>query len=378
LLDSLLQEIRQTDKSLEPSPGVMSAKIVTGMEVVEPVVEDVEKLKLLKSEEMTSKDYYFDSYAHFGIHEEMLKDEVRTLTYRNSMWHNKHLFKGKVVLDVGCGTGILSMFAAKAGAKMVIGVDMSSIVDHAKQIVKDNKLDDVVTIIRGKVEEISLPEGVDKVDIIISEWMGYCLFYESMLDTVLYARDKWLAPNGLMFPDRATLYVCGIEDRQYKDDKIHWWDEVYGFDMSCIRKVALTEPLVDTVDCNQVVTNSCLIKEIDIQTCTKEDIPFTSPFHLQIKRNDYMQALVTYFNIEFTKCHKRVGFSTAPEARYTHWKQTVFYLDDYLTCKKGDEVSGVFSMKPNTRNVRDLDFEIKVDFNGELGSVSESNTYRMR
>lgn len=44
-------------------------------------------------EEMTSRDYYFDSYAHFGIHEEMLKDEVRTMTYRNSMYHNKHLFK---------------------------------------------------------------------------------------------------------------------------------------------------------------------------------------------------------------------------------------------------------------------------------------------
>lgn len=46
--------------------------------------------------EMTSKDYYFDSYAHFGIHEEMLKDEVRTLTYRNAIYHNRHLFKGKV------------------------------------------------------------------------------------------------------------------------------------------------------------------------------------------------------------------------------------------------------------------------------------------
>ncbi|XP_024075207.2 protein arginine N-methyltransferase 1-like, partial [Terrapene carolina triunguis] len=74
------------------------------------------------AEEMTSKDYYFDSYAHFGIHEEMLKDEVRTLTYRNSMFHNRHLFKDKVVLDVGSGTGILCMFAAKAGAKRVIGV----------------------------------------------------------------------------------------------------------------------------------------------------------------------------------------------------------------------------------------------------------------
>ena len=71
--------------------------------------------------------------------------------FRNSMWHNKHLFKNKVVLDVGCGTGILSMFAAKAGAAKVIGVDMSSIVDYAKKIVADNGLSDIVTIIRGKV-----------------------------------------------------------------------------------------------------------------------------------------------------------------------------------------------------------------------------------
>ncbi|KAK4828591.1 hypothetical protein QYF61_000043 [Mycteria americana] len=84
--------------------------------------------KLINPEEMTSRDYYFDSYAHFGIHEEMLKDEVRTLTYRNSMYHNKHVFKDKVVLDVGSGTGILSMFAAKAGAKKVYGVRRFSVI----------------------------------------------------------------------------------------------------------------------------------------------------------------------------------------------------------------------------------------------------------
>lgn len=79
---------------------------------------------------------------------------------------------------------------------------------------------------------------------LLPEWMGYCLFYESMLDTVLYARDKWLdKENGMMFPDRCTLFVTAIEDRQYKDEKINWWDEVYGFNMSHIRKVAITEPL---------------------------------------------------------------------------------------------------------------------------------------
>merc|ERR1719201_983941 len=145
-------------------------------------------------ESTTSADYYADSYSHFGIHEEMLKDEVRTRTYMNAIKKNAHLFKDKVVLDVGCGTGILCMFCAKAGAAKVIGVDMSGIVESAKKIIEANGLSDKIEIIRGKVEEISLPEGIDKVDIIISEWMGYCLFYESMLDTVLYARDKWLAP----------------------------------------------------------------------------------------------------------------------------------------------------------------------------------------
>nr|AID68558.1 arginine methyltransferase [Artemia sinica] len=328
--------------------------------------------------EMTSKDYYFDSYAHFGIHEEMLKDEVRTLTYRNSIYHNKHLFKDKIVLDVGCGTGILSMFAAKAGAAKVIGIDMSNIVDHARTIVADNHLSHLVTILKGKVEEVELPDGIDKVDIIISEWMGYCLFYESMLDTVLYARDKWLKEGGMLFPDKACLYLTAIEDRQYKDDKINWWDDVYGFNMSSIRKVAVAEPLVDVVDPKQVVSNSCLVREVDLYTVTKETIPFTAPFHLMARRNDYVQALVAYFTIEFTKCHKRVGFSTGPESQYTHWKQTVFYLNEYLTVKKGENISGSFEMQPNDRNRRDLDFKIQVDFEGELGSVHEKNDYKMR
>merc|ERR1711887_26606 len=114
-------------------------------------------------QDMTSKDYYFDSYAHFAIHEEMLKDEVRTLTYRDSMIKNKHLFKDKIVLDVGCGTGILSMFAAQAGAKHVIGVDMSSIIESAREIVKANGFADKVTLVRGKMEEIELPNGIEKV-----------------------------------------------------------------------------------------------------------------------------------------------------------------------------------------------------------------------
>lgn len=109
-------------------------------------------------------------------------------------------------------------FAAKAGAKHVIGVDMSTIIFKAREIVKVNGLSDKITLIQGKMEEIELP--FPKVDIIISEWMGYFLLYESMLDTVLYARDRYLAPGGLIFPDKATIFIAGIEDGDYKDEKI--------------------------------------------------------------------------------------------------------------------------------------------------------------
>ncbi|KAB2027396.1 hypothetical protein ES319_D05G030400v1 [Gossypium barbadense] len=141
-------------------------------------------------DDKTSADYYFDSYSHFGIFSEMLKDVVRTKTYQNVIYRNKFLFQNKVVLDVGAGTGILSLFCAKAGAAHVYAVECSHMADMAKQIVETNGLSDVVTVLKGKIEEIELP--VAKVDIIISEWMGYFLLFENMLNTVLYARDKWL------------------------------------------------------------------------------------------------------------------------------------------------------------------------------------------
>lgn len=106
----------------------------------------------------------------------------------------------------------------KAGAKHVIGVDMSTIIEKAKEIVAVNGMSDKITLLQGKMEEVVLP--FPKVDIIISEWMGYFLLYESMLDTVLYARDKYLAPGGLIFPDKATIYMAGIEDGEYKEEKI--------------------------------------------------------------------------------------------------------------------------------------------------------------
>ncbi|KAI7975830.1 hypothetical protein EIK77_005580 [Talaromyces pinophilus] len=299
---------------------------------------------------------YFTSYDHHGIHEEMLKDDVRTRSYRDAIYQNKHIFKDKVVLDVGCGTGILSMFAVRAGAKHVIGVDMSSIIEKAREIVAVNGMADKITLLQGKMEEVNLP--FPQVDIIVSEWMGYFLLYESMLDTVLYARDRYLAPGGKIFPDQATIYVAGIEDGEYKDDKIGFWDNVYGFNYSPMKDVALTEPLVDTVEMKAVVTDPCAVLTLDLYTVTPADLSFKVPYSLAVKRNDFIHAIIAWFDIQFTACHKPITFSTGPHAKYTHWKQTVFYLRDVLTVEEEESVSGVLENKPNAKNKRDLDIKL--------------------
>jgi type I protein arginine methyltransferase len=136
------------------------------------------------------------------------------------------------------------------------------------------------------------------------------------------------------------------------------WDNVYGFDYSPLKHTALTEPLVDTVEIKAVVTDPTAVLTLDLYTCTTADLSFASPFTLDCRRDDFIHALIAWFDIDFTACHKPIRFSTGPHTKYTHWKQTVFYLREVLTVQQGEQIRGVLENKPNSKNKRDLDVKI--------------------
>ncbi|XP_030684708.1 protein arginine N-methyltransferase 3 isoform X2 [Nomascus leucogenys] len=224
---------------------------------------------------------------------------------------------------------------------------------HISSKTRLNKLEDTITLIKGKIEEVHLP--VEKVDVIISEWMGYFLLFESMLDSVLYAKNKYLAKGGSVYPDICTISLVAVSDVNKHADRIAFWDDVYGFKMSCMKKAVIPEAVVEVLDPKTLISEPCGIKHIDCHTTSISDLEFSSDFTLKITKTSMCTAIAGYFDIYFEKnCHNRVVFSTGPQSTKTHWKQTVFLLEKPFSVKAGEALKGKVTVHKNKKDPRSL------------------------
>ncbi|KAI7754844.1 hypothetical protein M8C21_020847 [Ambrosia artemisiifolia] len=354
---------------------------------------------------------YFQSYSHVGIHEEMIKDRVRTETYRMAvLQHQKHiegkfkLFKEHislrnaglppigliVVVDVGCGTGILSIFCAQAGAKHVYAVDASEIALQANEVVKANKLSDRITVLHGRVEDVQIDE---EVDVIISEWMGYMLLYESMLGSVIIARDRWLRPGGLILPSNAVLYMAPITHPNRYAESVDFWRNVYGIDMSPIvplaKQCAFEEPSVETISGENVLTWPHVVKHVDCYTVTVKELEsVTASFKFQSMMRAPFNGFAFWFDVEFsgpatttgapssadeaTKTNPSGGhrrkranpdealvLSTAPEDPPTHWQQTMVYFYEPIDVEQDQVIDGSVTLTQSKENARFMNIHLE-------------------
>lgn len=196
--------------------------------------------------------------------------------------------------------------------------------------------------------------------------MGYFLVFESMLDTVLYARDKWLdKENGFLFPDRARMYIATLEDNDYFYNNIECWKDIYGFNMSCIRNTALSQPLIEVTDTDLINSNIYKIFDINLYTVKKSELDFSTAFKLNINKDDCVHGLCSWFDVEFEKCKHKVLLPTGPFDHPTHWKQTVFYLNKEIKVKKGDIIEGEILVIKDKKNFRCIDVKIEYNIKGD-------------
>ncbi|XP_011501917.1 PREDICTED: protein arginine N-methyltransferase 3 [Ceratosolen solmsi marchali] len=369
LPDNHLAELEKTIQSLKAELEQRNLACLLAKQQIEEMTKAAHKLVFDDSDFSKSKEKciqnvgsnsdqgYFNTYSHFAIHHEMLTDKIRTESYRDALLTNSHLFNDCVMLDVGCGTGILSMFAAKSGCKKVISVDQSDIIYHAMDIVRENNLIDIITLKKGRLEDIKL--DVHKVDAIISEWMGYFLLFEGMLDSVIYARDHYLSSTGKLLPNRCTISLVGSGDTKRYIDLVDYWSNVYGFKMSCMKAEVVREPSIEFCNPKDLVTNVAEIQSFDLYKVTTDCVNFSSPFNLTVNRTGSLTAIIGYFDIYFD-LENPVHFSTGPHTAPTHWKQTVFSLSEPISITEGEIVSGVLICRRHIKDVRGLIVTIQI------------------
>ncbi|XP_063225350.1 uncharacterized protein LOC134532637 isoform X2 [Bacillus rossius redtenbacheri] len=220
---------------------------------------------------------------------------------------------------------ILSMLCAQAGARKVYAVEASGIASVASRLVEANNLSHVVQVLQSKVEELELPEG-EKVDAIVSEWMGFYLLHESMLDSVLVARDRFLAPGGKILPEMATLVACPCSLPRYHS---HWREDFYGLDLSLFgeleRSSRGTQPLVTDVHPEDLLAEPITIWQLDLQQAKCADLDCLRDRRVVLlNREGSFEGLCLWFECRFPG--QGGVLSTGPAAPRTHWQQTALVL----------------------------------------------------
>uniref|UniRef100_A0A3B4XNA4 Histone-arginine methyltransferase CARM1 n=1 Tax=Seriola lalandi dorsalis TaxID=1841481 RepID=A0A3B4XNA4_SERLL len=319
------------------------------------------------TENMPTQCYQFHSCL--SQQQNLLQDYTRTATYQRAMLVNETDFRDKVVLDVCCGSGILSYFAIQAGATRVYAVESSPMAKYTQIMVQSNSLSERIRVLEGEVEEVSCP---DMVDVIVSEPIGYMLLNERLMESFLHAR-KWLKPNGLMFPSCGDIHLAPFSDEQLYFEhyaRATFWQQrsFYGVNLSALHGAAVDEffrqPIVDTFDVQILMARS--VKHcINFKEAKEEDLHrMEIPFVFTLLQSGLVHGLAFWFDVAYLGSTSAVWLSTAPTEPLTRWYQVRCLLQTPLFAKLGQTLSGTVLLAVNSRQSYDIHITATVDQSG--------------
>ncbi|KAH8408420.1 hypothetical protein KR215_005312 [Drosophila sulfurigaster] len=294
---------------------------------------------------MTSADFRHDHAAHVENMRTRQKDQQHMHFFQAMIEDNKHLFVGRSILVVSCGSGTLALLAAQAGAAQVYAIDRSNATDYARLVVKENHYEHVIKVLHGRVTEIDLEQPVDGI---ICNWMGHCLLFESELVQLLQARDRWLKPNGFILPDLGSLYLLGADEQRLKNETCNWWLDVYGFNMKALRRYSLAEPRYARIKGDRLLTKAHKVLSLDLNTASMEQLRIKRNIRLQVQREGYLECFVLYFDVGFSRSHQPLKLSCNPwlgDRLKSLWLQTVLFVDQPFVMRCMHEYVGQLAFK---------------------------------
>lgn len=281
----------------------------------------------------------------------MLVDDVRTGAYGQAI--SRVVKAGDVVVDLGCGSGILSLLARRAGAKHVYAIESEAVIEMAKLVAAKNGYQDKITFFNDLSFNVELPE---KADVIVTETMGTFGFEEGILGSLSDVRDRFLKPGGKLIPHSLELFLVPVEMPQFYEHVVDFWvNGCQGFDFSPIRELTVNNfhPLklhegtflAQPTRTEPIVFADTKLAEIDTK------------FSVYASRRGRCHGFAGWFNAELLP---GMRISNGPSDKASHWGLAFFPLEKPVRVEQGNQMLAEVSSTGNGEN-----WHWKVEVNGQ-------------
>lgn len=261
-------------------------------------------------------------YEHYH---QMLSDKIRMDAYRKAIY--KNVKPGDIVVDLGSGTGILSIWAIKAGAAKVYAIEKTEAINLAREIARVNDCLDKIEFINENSMQVTLPE---KADILISETLGSFAIDENTLEFTNDARERFLKKDALMIPQSIDLFIAPVEDKETYN-KIDFWRKLPDINFSPAFELFSKKIMVESVRTKGLLASPAKIGSIDL-TKPVEKL-FTARVYMQMKKTGQLHGVAGWFR---TRLCTGIEIDTSPESPTTHWKQAFFPFQNPIDVIKND------------------------------------------
>lgn len=263
------------------------------------------------------------SYLDVSTHKDMLRDVVRTSAYAEAI--RAAVKPGQRVIDFGSGTGVLAIFAARAGAQ-VDAIERTAMVGRAREIARLSGCPDI----RFHHADHDSFRSEARADVIISEWMGHAIFYESMLEPLIALRQRWLAPGGVMLPARIDLACALVSDEDLYEDGSFLERRPYGIDFAPIASLPLRQSRLVTLEEDQIASPCLVLGTLDMLRI--EQTPARLGGTLVPVSDGPAFGVLVWFEAELTA---GVSLGTGPHHPLTHWRQVFLPFPEPLETRAG-------------------------------------------
>ena len=311
-----------------------------------------------------------NTYCELPVHRWMLRDGVRNEAFRRALAHA--VKPGDVVLDMGAGTGILSVFAAAAGARKVYAVERTEVATVARRMVERNGFAGRIEVFQSDLGGRHAAREGRRPRLRVD---GRARRRREHAPPLIIARDRWLKPGGKIVPGRVTAVLAPVSMPDFDEGLVHWQSRPHGVDMSVIASTMAQE----TFHTQEHLTPGSLLaapQEMwshDPHTCSlqRADQPFIAKLTFDATRAGTITGFVAWFTADMGDGTSLTNAVGAPD---THWGRTLFPLDRALAVAPGTPIHVELHCEPSVPGSCEFHWSVKV----ADGPLEEHDTRRDR